>query len=177
MKVCLPSGFSVWILNFHLFIQLFLAVLGLPCWADFSLVVAPLYLWYTGFSLQWLLLLLSVDSRMCGLQQLKLLGSRSQAQQLWFMALVAPQHVESSQTKDRNCVSCIGGRFFISEPQGKLSVWIFDELYVHNTWEGYWTSSMKWEAMVTFIVNVVYHIYRGFSIFTFARLGWLTGYI
>ena len=36
---------------------------------------------------------------MCGLQKLKLPGCSTQAQQLWFMGLVAPQHVESSQTK------------------------------------------------------------------------------
>ena len=33
---------------------------------------------------------------------------RAQAQWLWHMGLVAPQHVGSSQTRDRTHVSCIG---------------------------------------------------------------------
>ena len=44
------------------------------------------------------------------LQQLGLLGSRAQAQQLWRMA---------SQTTDGTCVSCTGGTFFTTEPPGK----------------------------------------------------------
>ena len=52
---------------------------------------APLWLWRTGFSLQWLLLLQST-------------GSRARAQQLWHMGSVAPWHVGSSRTKDRTCV-------------------------------------------------------------------------
>ena len=35
----------------------------------------------------------------CGLQQLWLIGSRAQAQQLWCTGLVAPWHVESSWTR------------------------------------------------------------------------------
>ena len=74
--------------------------------------------WCAGFSLQWLLLLRSMGSRHTGfsscstrakqlqctgsrahmLQQLWLMGSRAQAQQLWHMSLVAPQHVGSSRT-------------------------------------------------------------------------------
>ena len=80
------------------FIYVFLAVLGLRCCADFSLVVeggAVLYLRYTGFSLWWLLLLRSM-------------GSSAQAQQLWGMGLVAPQHVGSSRIRDGVHVSCIG---------------------------------------------------------------------
>ena len=38
------------------------------------------------------------------LRQLCFMGSRAQAQQLWHMGLVAPQHVESSQTRDRTRV-------------------------------------------------------------------------
>ena len=44
----------------------------------------------------------------CGLQQLWLVGSRAQAQQLWRTGLVAPRHVGSSRTRDRTRVSCIG---------------------------------------------------------------------
>ena len=36
-----------------------------------------------------------------------LVGSRAQAQQLWHTGLVAPQHVGSSQTRDRTHVCCI----------------------------------------------------------------------
>lgn len=35
-------------------------------------------------------------------------GSRAQAQ-LWRTGLVAPQHADSSQTRDQTCVPCIGG--------------------------------------------------------------------
>ena len=75
---------------FLLFIYLFLAVLGLPCCACFSLVamcglfIAVAFLignlWLLAYSLQ----------------------------QLWCMAFVALRHVESSQTRDQTCVSCIG---------------------------------------------------------------------
>ena len=34
-------------------------------------------------------------------------GSRVQAQKLWCMGLVASQHMDSSQTRDPTCVSCI----------------------------------------------------------------------
>ena len=51
-----------------LFIDLFLAVLGLCCRRSFSLA-APL-LWCVGFSLWWLLLFQSMGSRAHGLQQL-----------------------------------------------------------------------------------------------------------
>ena len=72
---------------------------------------------YAGFSLQWLLLLRSMGSRhagfsSCGMwaQQLWLTGFRAQAQQLWRMGLVAPQHVGSSQTRAQTRVPCIGRR-------------------------------------------------------------------
>ena len=68
-----------------------------------------------GFSLRWLLLLRSTGSRhvrfsSCGMraQELWLVGSRVQAQQLWSVGLVAPRHVGSSRTRDRTHVSCIG---------------------------------------------------------------------
>ena len=44
----------------------------------------------------------------CGLQQLWHVGSRAQAQQLWLTDLVAPRHVESSRTRARTRVPCIG---------------------------------------------------------------------
>ena len=69
----------------------------------------------TGFSLQWPLLLRSTGSRHVGLsscgmqaQQLRLVGSTVQAQQLWCTGLVALWHVGSSQTGARTHVPCIG---------------------------------------------------------------------
>ena len=72
---------------------------------------ATLYLWCVGFSLWGLLSLQSMGSRAGGLQQaqqLRLPGSRAQAQQLWCTSLVVPRPVGSSQTRDQNYVSCIG---------------------------------------------------------------------
>ena len=46
--------------------------------------------------------------QVCGLQQLWLVGSRAQAQQLWHTGSVAPQHVGSSQTRAQTSVPCIG---------------------------------------------------------------------
>ena len=91
--------------------QVFIAACGL------SLVVASggySSLWCAGLLL-WLLLLQSMGSRCTGFsscgtwaQQLWLTDSRAQAQQLWHMRLVAPQHVGSSRTRARTCVPCIG---------------------------------------------------------------------
>ena len=50
----------------------------------------------------------SKSSSVHGLQQLQLEGSRAQAQQLWSTGLVASWHVESSWTRDRTNVPCIG---------------------------------------------------------------------
>ena len=72
-------------------------------------------LWCVGFSLQWLLLLWSSGFRHVGFsscvtwaQQLWLMGSRVQAQQLWHTGLVAPWQVGSSQTRAQTRVPCIG---------------------------------------------------------------------
>ena len=70
-----------------------------------------------GLSSRWPLLLQNTGSRHAGLssccmraQQLRLVGSRAQAQQLWHMGLIAPRHVGSSWARARTCVSCIGRR-------------------------------------------------------------------
>lgn len=96
----------------------YLSVLGLCCHIDFSLVAAS-----GGYSLVAvcrllivvLLLWQSTGSKAFGLQQLWHyglssccpLGSRVLAQQLRCTGLVAPWHVEFSQTRVRTCVSCI----------------------------------------------------------------------
>ena len=74
-------------------------------------------LWCASFSWLWLLLLWSMGSRRTGFsscgtqaQQLWFTGSRAQAQQLWHMDLVALRHVESSRTRARTRVPCIGRR-------------------------------------------------------------------
>ena len=80
-----------------------------------------------GFSLPWLLLLLSMSSRACvgfsscGLraQQLQAPGFRAQTLWLWLMGLVALQHVGSSQTRDWTIVSTLEGRFSATGPSGK----------------------------------------------------------
>ena len=56
---------------------------------------------------------------MNGLQELQLLGCRTQTQELWHTGLAALQHVGSSRIRDRTRVSCMTGRFFTTEPQGK----------------------------------------------------------
>ena len=68
-----------------------------------------------GFLLRWLLLLWSTGSRHTGFnscsmraQQLWLMGSRAQAQQLWHTSLVALRHVGSSRTRARTRVPCMG---------------------------------------------------------------------
>ena len=72
------------------FIYLFLAELGLPCCPRLSLVMAC-----------WLLIMVASLVVDCGLYG-------TQAQKLWHMGLVTPQHMESSQTRDQPCVPCIG---------------------------------------------------------------------
>ena len=86
----------------------------------------------TGLSLRWLLLLQSTGSKHMGFsscgtraQQLWLMGSRVQAQQLWYMALVALRHVGSSWTRDRTHVPCIGRRILNHCPPGKSLKYIY----------------------------------------------------
>ena len=55
-------------------------------------------------------LVANTGSRAPRFQQLWLLGSRAQAKELWCKGLAAPQHVGSSQIRDRTHVSCISRR-------------------------------------------------------------------
>ena len=93
----------------YLFIYLFMAVLGLSCYADFSLVAVS-----RGSSpvlvCRLLIVVVSIVEavfRERGLQWLQLPSTRAQAQQLWCTGLVAQLHVESSQARDQTHVSCI----------------------------------------------------------------------
>ena len=79
----------------------------LPCSACCSVCV--------GFSLRGLLLLQKVGPAAIRPKQLQHAGlvavpwaSRVHALQLWCMSLVAPRNVQSSQTRARTCVSCVG---------------------------------------------------------------------
>ena len=72
---------------------------------------------YSGFSLRWLLLLRSTGFRHAGFsscstraQQLWLMDSRAQAQQLWCTGLVALRHVGSPRIRARTRVPSIGRR-------------------------------------------------------------------
>ena len=94
-----------------LFIYLFLAVLGLGCcaWAFSSCgEQGLLFIVVCGLLTAVASLVVEHRPQACGLQQLWLAGSRSQAQQLWCTGLVAPRHVGSSQTRARTHVPCIG---------------------------------------------------------------------
>ena len=74
-------------------------MLGLGLCMSSSLVS----LWCVGFLLRSLLLLWSMDTQSSIVAVWGLSSCCS-----WFMDLVAPQHVGSSQTRDRTHVSCIG---------------------------------------------------------------------
>ena len=54
-------------------------------------------------------------------QSLRLEVSRAWAQRLWHIGLVAPQHMESPQTKAQTHVPCTGSRFLSTAPPGKFS--------------------------------------------------------
>ena len=102
------------------FIYLFLAALGLCCCTQaFSRCGewGLLFVAVRRLLIAWLLLLQNMGSRCMGFsscstraQQLCLMGSRAQAQQLWHSSLVAPRHVGSSRTRARTRVPHIGRR-------------------------------------------------------------------
>ena len=88
---------------------LFLAALGLRCctWA-FSSCVDGLLTEVASLVAEHGLQVYSLSSCGTRAQQLWLMGSRAQAQQLRRMGLVAPWHVRSSWTRARTGVPCIG---------------------------------------------------------------------
>ena len=47
------------------------------------------------------------------------------AQLLWHMGLRAPWHVQSSQTRDRTCVPCVGSGFLTTDHHGSLCKYFF----------------------------------------------------
>ena len=100
------------------FFYLFLVALGFHCCAGFSLVAASRdYSWLrcAGVSLWWPVLLQSTGSRRADFS-----SCSSQPQELWCeQALVAPWHVESSQTRDRTRVPTLTGGFLSTVPPGR----------------------------------------------------------
>ena len=96
------SFFLIYLFVYFWLCWVFIAVHGLSL-----VVVSGAYssLWCSGFSLQWLLLLQSTDSRHVGFS-----SCGTQAQYLWHMGLVAPWHVGSSQTRAQTHVLSIGWR-------------------------------------------------------------------
>ena len=70
----------------------------------------------------------------CGLQQLRLPGPGAQAQQLWHMQFVVPQHVGSSRTRDQTGVSR-PGRLILNHcttrevPEHCFNCFEFDSVY------------------------------------------------
>ena len=69
--------------------------------------------WCSGFLLPWFLLLWSTGCRCEGFGSCSLQNLEHSLSKLWQTGLVAPQHAESSQTKDLARVSCIGSRILI----------------------------------------------------------------
>ena len=65
----------------------------------------------------------SAGSRAPRFQQRGLSGSRAQAQWLWGTDLVAPWHVESSQTRDEPMSLALAGRFLATGPLAKSLSW------------------------------------------------------
>ena len=83
---------------FLIFIYLFLAVLGIYCCMP---VFSSCGAWVSHCS----------GLSCCGAQSLECKGFSScgmWAQWLWLMDFIAPQHDESSGTRDQTCVPCIG---------------------------------------------------------------------
>ena len=97
----------------------FTAVLMLSLVAESG---GTLELWNAGLSLRWLLLLWSMGSRVCGLQQLQHTG------------LAAPWHVGSSQIKEWTISPSLAGKFFTTEPPGKslLNALLYADLNSSN---------------------------------------------
>ena len=92
-------------------IYLFLAALGLRCCTRaFSSCGERGLLFLLVLRLLFAVASLAVEHGLWarGLQELWLVGSRAQAQQLWRTGLVAPQHVGSSWTWAWTRVPCIG---------------------------------------------------------------------
>ena len=103
-------------------IYLFLAVLGLHSSHGLSLIAesrAYSLALVPGFSLWWLLLLQSMGSRACGLQQLWLLGCGRQDRQLWLWAQLLHSRWDLPRPGIEPMSPALAGRFLTAGPPGK----------------------------------------------------------
>ena len=105
----LASTVATGLLNF-LKNKLFLAVLRLRCCMGLSLT--PVSRSCSAAAMHGLpraVASLAVGHRLLGrdLRWSWLLGSRAQAQELWYACLVAPRHMGSSRIRAQTCASCI----------------------------------------------------------------------
>ena len=107
---CIQQTLLGKLLKNYLFIYLclYFVLVAAQAFLQLQRVGATLQLWCAGFSKQCLLLSWSTGSRVHGLWQLQLLGTRTQAQQLWYMGPVALRHVGSSWIRDQTHVYCTG---------------------------------------------------------------------
>ena len=107
------------VLDLHCyFVNLLLTLLDLHCYVGFSVVSASRRYSIcgacashrSGFSCckPWALGCTGFRSCSRWAQQLQLLGSRTQAAQLWSTGFVALRHVGPSRDRDLTCVSCTG---------------------------------------------------------------------
>ena len=83
--------------------------------------------WCSGVSL------LSVDSRVRGLQELRLVGSRAWPQS-WHVGLVAPRHVGSSCSRNWTCVPALEGGFITTRSPGKSGEYVYENVLVGAHW-------------------------------------------
>ena len=138
------NGINLWCGFFFVFLNLFIyfwlrwvfvAARGLSLVAasgGYSLSRCP------GFSLWWCLLLGSTGSRRVGFsscgsraQQLWLVGSRAQAQQLQHSGLVALRQVGSSRTRARTHVPCIGRQILNHCAAREVPGVCFESVYIY----------------------------------------------
>ena len=88
---------------------------------------ATLQLWYTSFSLGWLLLLLNTGSRVPGFQwlwyvdsMLQFKGSRTQAQELWRKGLLPCSMWDLPRPRTKPMSPAMAGRFLTTGPKSKM---------------------------------------------------------
>ena len=117
-------GIIIWHLNQMTKSLSYIFIYFQLCWVFFAVwglssaeeVEATLWLWCAGFSFWWLPLLQITGSWHMGFSSCSIW-----AQQLWHKGLATPQHVKSSQTRDRTGSPGPEGRFLSAIPAYPLS--------------------------------------------------------
>ena len=124
----------------YLFLFIFGCVGSLWLCAGFLMGLSRGYslLRWAGFSLRWLLLLRSTGSRHMGFsscgtraQQLWLVGSRAQAQQLWRTGLVACGTWDLPRPGLELVFPALAGGFLTTVSSGKPRTWVLDHIIFH----------------------------------------------